>query len=78
VGKTIPALFISSMEMTFEPEESKSEFKDALRRLVKAKEAGKELSPPRRPGKVVDLQDALKRSLAEAETRTRKKRRKAG
>ncbi|HEV8353085.1 MAG TPA: Ku protein [bacterium] len=69
---------LSSMEMKFEPEESKSEFKDALRQLVKAKEAGKELPAPKRPGKVVDLQEALKRSLAEAGKGPRKKRRKAG
>lgn len=76
--KKMASQLVSSMDMTFQPEEFKSEFKEALRDLIKAKESGKELPAPKRPGKVVDLQEALKRSLAAAERGTRKKRRKAG
>lgn len=76
--KKMAAQLVSSMDMKFEPEEFKSEFKGALRELIKAKESGKELPAPKRPAKVVDLQEALKRSLAAAEGRTRKQRRTAG
>jgi len=56
---------VSSMVTSFNPGEYKSEYRQALRKLVKAKLAGRPLAEPAAaPRKVIDLQEALKQSLA--------------
>jgi len=50
----------------FDPSEFKDRYEEALAELVKAKAMGKKLKPapePRKPGNIVDLMDALRRSL---------------
>ena len=59
---------IQSYSEKFEPAAFKDDFEAALREFVQAKLANKPLpkrSPEAKPGKVIDLMDALKRSLAE-------------
>jgi DNA end-binding protein Ku len=50
------------------------DYEDALRKMIKAKAEGKTVSAPEepRPAKVVNLMDALRRSLGEVEARGRK------
>lgn len=59
---------IKSYSASFDPSAFKDDFEAALREFVKAKLAGhpmpKRTAEPK-PGKVIDLMDALKRSLAE-------------
>jgi DNA end-binding protein Ku len=50
----------------FDPSRFKDEYEAALKALVKRKAAGKSIepaAPPARAGNVIDLMDALKRSL---------------
>jgi Ku protein len=56
---------LATKASTFEPSKFKDEYENALRSLVRQKAAGKaiEAEPPRRESNVVDLMDALKRSL---------------
>jgi DNA end-binding protein Ku len=59
---------IRSYSDNFEPAAFKDDFEAALREFVRAKLANKPLPkrpPEAKPGKVIDLMDALKRSLAE-------------
>lgn len=66
---------IASMGASFDPEEFKSDYKKALRELVKAKLAGKELAPQKAPvAKVIDLQEALRASLKQARGERRRRR----
>jgi DNA end-binding protein Ku len=81
---------IKSYSEEFKPAAFKDDFETALREFVEAKLAHKPL-PKRQPeaktGKVIDLMDALKRSLAERkthpaghtteQTKTKTRRRKA-
>ncbi|HEV8340072.1 MAG TPA: Ku protein [bacterium] len=63
--KKMAEQLVGSMVTSFEPGEYKSEYKQALAKLVKAKLAGRPLSEPEAgPRKVIDLQEALKASLA--------------
>ena len=58
---------VASMSDEFDPKEFKSDYKQALQKLVKAKLAGKELAAPKpASAKVIDLQEALKASLKQA------------
>ena len=66
------AQLVESMETDFEPDSFRSDYKQALRKLVKAKLEGKALPEPRRGAEVADLQEALRRSLEQ----TRQKRRR--
>ncbi len=68
---------VSSMVMEFDPSEFKSDYKQALQKLIKAKLAGKPLAEPAAPRKVIDLQEALKRSLARLRPAAKPKRRAA-
>lgn len=73
---------ISGMEIPFEPERYRSEYKKALQALVKAKREHKALPEARPEAKIVDLQEALRRSLEESRAgrgarRTSKRRMKA-
>lgn len=62
--------YIDAMAEEFEPEEYVDEYREALLEVVQAKVAGAEITkvPEAAPdeGKVVDLMDALRRSVAEA------------
>ena len=60
---------IAGMVTPFEHGRYKSEYKKALDALVKAKLHGKELLVPRPERKVIDLREALKRSLEAARPR---------
>jgi len=62
---------IAGMATPFEHGRYKSEYKKALDALVKAKQHGKEFAAPRPERKVIDLQEALRRSLETARPRGR-------
>jgi DNA end-binding protein Ku len=62
---------VSSMAMAFEPGQYRSEYKKALDALVKAKREHRPLPEARPEAKIVDLQDALRRSLAEVRSARR-------
>lgn len=74
---------IESYSEPFRPSAFKDDFEAALREFVEAKLKHKPLpkrAPEAKPGKVIDLMDALKRSLAERKTEhpaARARRRKA-
>src|SRR3989304_4456494 len=68
---------VSSMVMEFDASEFKSEYKHALQKLIKAKLAGKPLAEPEAPRKGIDLQEALKQSLARLRPAAAKARRRA-
>ncbi len=75
--KKMAEQLVNSMVMAFDPGEFKSEYKHALQKLIKAKLAGKPLSVPEAPRKVIDLQEALKQSLARLRPAAKVKRRAA-
>jgi DNA end-binding protein Ku len=54
---------IEAMTMDFDPTQYRSEYKQALKRLVKAKLEGTQLPPPKAGARVIDLQEALRASL---------------
>jgi DNA end-binding protein Ku len=62
--------YIDALVGDFEPEEFTDEYADALRSLVEAKAAGREVAKPAEPaartGEVIDLMAALEASVAEA------------
>jgi DNA end-binding protein Ku len=68
---------IESLEGDFEPDETLvSEYRRDLRSLLEAKLAGEEIARPEEPEPetpVIDLMDALKKSVAEAERRKKAK-----
>jgi DNA end-binding protein Ku len=68
---------IESLEGDFEPQETLvSEYRRDLRSLLEAKLAGEEIARPEEPEPetpVIDLMDALKKSVAEAERRKKAK-----
>jgi len=68
---------VASMEMSFNHNEFKSDYKDALKKLIRAKLAGKTLTEPEAPRKVIDLQEALKQSLQRIRTGAKPLRRRA-
>jgi non-homologous end joining protein Ku len=49
----------------FEPEEFEDQYEDALKELLKKKQAGEKIEAPkeRAPAKVINLMDALRRSV---------------
>ena len=62
---------VKSYSEAFDPAAFKDDFEAALREFVRAKLSNKPLPKPpaeAKPGKVIDLMDALKRSLAERKT----------
>jgi DNA end-binding protein Ku len=63
---------ISSLQGEFDPAELRSEYREELRELLEAKVRGEELAVPEpmEETPVVDLMDALRRSVAEAKTRS--------
>lgn len=65
---------VESLTAPFEPEKYASEYRRALRELIQARIAGAEIAAPARPRpeKVVDLMEALRASLQQAEQRRQK------
>jgi DNA end-binding protein Ku len=60
---------IASLESDFEPEELQSEYRRDLRAMLEAKLAGEEIARPEPEAEeapVVDLMEALRKSVAEA------------
>ncbi|MBI3975806.1 MAG: Ku protein [Armatimonadetes bacterium] len=68
---------IGSMVTRFDPAEYKSDYQQALRKLIKAKMAGRTLPEPQAPRKVIDLQEALRASLARMRSGAKPARRRA-
>jgi DNA end-binding protein Ku len=64
--------YIAALSADFEPDEFTDNYRQALEELIEAKTAGREVKAPveqPRSGQVVDLMDALRRSVAEAKSR---------
>jgi DNA end-binding protein Ku len=65
--------YIAALSGDFEPEEFSDEYRQALEQVIEAKAAGREMKAPVEDaptsGQVVDLMDALRRSVAEAKSR---------
>jgi DNA end-binding protein Ku len=63
---------ITSLQGSFDPSELTSEYRQDLRALLEAKLAGEEIAQPEPAveAPVVDLMDALRRSVAEAKSRS--------
>jgi DNA end-binding protein Ku len=71
---------VDSLATEWDPEQYRDTYTDELRKQIKAKDAGKEVTaeaPPQEDGKVLDLMAALERSVAEAKKRPAGKRRRA-
>jgi len=70
---------VSQKTADFEPERFEDHYEEALTELINAKRQGKTISPRARPsgGNVVDLMDALKKSIASEASAKGKKPRKA-
>jgi DNA end-binding protein Ku len=75
--KKMAEQLVGSMAMEFDPGGFKSDYKQALQKLIKAKLAGRPLAGPEAPRKVIDLQEALKQSLARLRPAAKAKRRAA-
>lgn len=65
--------YISALSGDFEPGEFSDGYREALEEVIQAKIAGHEVTAPveesRSTGQVVDLMEALRRSVAEAKSR---------
>jgi len=64
--------YIAALSGDFEPEQYTDNYREALEEVIEAKVAGREVKAPAeapRSGQVVDLMEALRRSVAEAKTR---------
>jgi DNA end-binding protein Ku len=65
---------VENLAMEFDVNEFRDEYRDALRAMIEAKGKGEEVVAPKEaaaPGKVVDLMEALKRSVEMAQDRRR-------
>lgn len=65
--------YIAALSGDFAPDEFSDDYREALQQVIDAKVAGREVSAPAEPaatsGQVVDLMEALRRSVAEAKAR---------
>ena len=65
--------YISALSADFDPSEYSDHYREALESVIEAKAAGREMKAPveQAPasGQVVDLMEALRRSVAEAKSR---------
>lgn len=65
--------YISALSADFDPSEYSDHYREALESVIEAKAAGRELTAPveqaAASGQVVDLMEALRRSVAEAKSR---------
>ena len=70
---TMAESYISALSADFDPAEFSDHYREALEEVIEAKVAGREVvTPEEQPassGQVVDLMEALRRSVAEAKTR---------
>ena len=59
---------IAALAQSFDPARFRNAFRERLEQLIESRVAGREVTriEPRAPAKVIDIMDALKRSLAEA------------
>ncbi len=69
---------IESLTGSFDPTDYENEHRRDVRAMLEAKLAGEEIGEPEpvAPAPVIDLMDALKQSVAEAQTKPAKKKRK--
>ncbi len=85
---SLAAHILDSKATTFDPSRFKDEYETALRKLVQRKAKGHAIEPPapaERPGNVIDLMEALRRSVdaggkrkrSQARARRKPRRRKA-
>ena len=75
----IAARIIEQQEGAFDPAQFNDRYEDALRRLIKEKEKGHTVTAPEEPkeAEVIDLMEALKRSLGQGGERRKTPARKA-
>jgi len=70
---TMAESYISALSADFDPGEFSDHYREALEEVIEAKVAGREVvTPEEQPessGQVVDLMEALRRSVAEAKSR---------
>src|SRR5262249_35871989 len=82
VSKDMVALaehILDSKAGNFAPETFKDRYEEALKALVKRKAAGKKIEtevPPQKPAEVIDLMEALKRSIHGGKAPARRSRAK--
>ncbi len=70
---------IGGMESEFNPQKYKDSFQEKLKALISAKIEGREVSAPKKekPGKIIDLMEALKASVKKTEVKKSSGRRSA-
>lgn len=61
---------IQALATSFDPDKFKNQFRERLRQLIESRAASRQVTPVETPApaKVIDIMDALKRSLAEAKS----------
>jgi DNA end-binding protein Ku len=66
---------IAALAQPFDPARFKNAFREQLRQLIESRVAGRQVTriEPREPAKVIDIMDALKRSLAQANAVSQKR-----
>jgi DNA end-binding protein Ku len=66
---------VESLSTDFKPQQFHDKFQDNLRALVEAKQRGREVIAEEKPkpARVIDMMEALKRSLAQSESQKQKK-----
>ncbi len=69
---------VDSLVGEFDPEEFENEYRGELRAMLEAKLAGEEIKRPEpaKPAPVIDLMDALKQSVAQADKKKGKAQKK--
>jgi DNA end-binding protein Ku len=67
---------VESLSQDFKPEQFHDKFQENLKALIEAKQKGKTIVAQRKPGpaRVIDMMEALKKSLANAETQPNQKK----
>jgi DNA end-binding protein Ku len=73
--KKLATQLIESLAAKFEPEKYKDQYQESMKALIEAKQAGQEVAqvPHAKMAPVIDLMEALKKSIAEKEKPTAKK-----
>ena len=61
---------VQALTKPFEPDQFKNQFRERLNQLIAARTAEHQITPAEapKPGKVIDIMDALRRSLAEVKS----------
>jgi DNA end-binding protein Ku len=67
---------VESLSQDFKPEQFHDKFQENLKALIEAKQKGKTIVAEQKPGpaRVIDMMEALKKSLANAETQQKQKK----